>query len=907
MNKSALLVWTLLLGSAASAQSNVLVSHAANGGPANGASSLPSLTPDGRYVAYSSDATNLVAGDTNLLADLFVFDSVAQTTERINVATSGAQANGGGSFGNPPSLTPDGRYVLFNSTATNLVAGDTNGVMDVFVRDRVAGTTERVSLGTGGVQPDSNSVSFRSSISADGRYVVFLSDAGNLGAGTFAVYQVYLRDRVAGTTTILSRSSTGVVALENSSGPSITPDGRFVTFSSIASNLVTGDTNNRNDVFLRDRLAGTTERVSISLDEAQANSDSNYSSLSDDGRYVVFQSDASNLVPNGTGTVQVYLRDRQGLTTQRMSFTPAGQAPSQECALPMMSGDGRFVAFNSLASDIVSGDTNGLSDIFVRDRLLGTMTRASVGAAGIEGNGQSFGPAAVNSAGDVAFLTQATNLVPNDTNGLGDIVARYAPPPPSNDECSTPQPIFGTGTFAVDSLNATTGSEGQSNSGCGAGIVRDVWFLWTASFSGTAEISTCQQSNYDTKIAVHAGSTCPTGLALACNDNGCGLRSRLCLPVLAGSAYLIQIGATGSSGSGVLGTFTIAQSAASASGCSALDHGSTSTALGLASDGWTGWVQRFGNASGTTTVTAVSTAWGTATAPASSPVNGSAAKVAIWDDPNEDGNPNDAVLLATADAFVVGSGTDAFQTIAFAAPVPVAGYFFVGAAVAHAANVYPIPLDQPPTCDGFGRVWYTACAAPCTLDFSTFAQNFTSLNGEGEQWGQVLVRPVCAGNISFCSPAQAGVIGCPCANQGQPGRGCENSDATGGGLLGSSGSANTAADTLVLTTSGQKASSVSIVLQGSLSNGTGAVFAQGVRCTAGALRRLYTKSAVGGSISAPGAGDPSVSAQSATLGDPLSAGSARYYQVYYRDPNVLGGCPASSTFNITQGLIVTWI
>jgi hypothetical protein len=163
-------------------------------------------------------------------------------------------------------------------------------------------------------------------------------------------------------------------------------------------------------------------------------------------------------------------------------------------------------------------------------------------------------------------------------------------------------------------------------------------------------------------------------------------------------------------------------------------------------------------------------------------------------------------------------------------------------------------------------------------------------------------------SVPFCGPGSAGVIACPCSNPpAGPARGCDNSSATGGASIHSSGVASLGADTLMFTTAGEKPTATSIVLQGTAMNPSGMIFGQGVRCVSGSLKRLYVRSASGGSISAPAGTDPSVSARSSTLGDTISAGSHRYYMVYYRDPIVLGGCSALSTYNATNARDVTWM
>jgi hypothetical protein len=162
---------------------------------------------------------------------------------------------------------------------------------------------------------------------------------------------------------------------------------------------------------------------------------------------------------------------------------------------------------------------------------------------------------------------------------------------------------------------------------------------------------------------------------------------------------------------------------------------------------------------------------------------------------------------------------------------------------------------------------------------------------------------------SLCDPGSNGVIGCPCSNAPSGlGRGCDNSFATGGAILSASGGAFLSSDSLMFTTSDEAPTALSVLTQWTGTNATGAIFGMGVRCTSGSFKRLYTKPAVGGSITAPdfAAGDAQVSVRSAALGDVIFAGQSRWYLVYYRDPIVLGGCPATSTFNATQTGVVTW-
>ncbi len=266
------------------------------------------ISADGRFVAFDTDTTNLVANDTNDVSDVFVCDREQGTTERVSVGSGGRQGNGKSSF---PKLSADGRFVAFDSEAANLVQGDTNGTGDVFVRDRKLDTTERVSLRAGGRQ--ANGGGGAPSISADGRFVAFGSNATNLVQGdTNDTVDVFVRDRQQDKTERISLGSGERQTDRDSFNPGISANGRFVAYTSEATNLVQGDTNGVQDVFVRDRRLDTTERVSVGPGERQANGDSfAYLGLSANGRSIAFFSRATNLVPGDTnGTTDVFVRDR---------------------------------------------------------------------------------------------------------------------------------------------------------------------------------------------------------------------------------------------------------------------------------------------------------------------------------------------------------------------------------------------------------------------------------------------------------------------------------------------------------------------------------------------------------------------------------------------------------------------
>jgi Tol biopolymer transport system component len=416
-----------------------LVSRAMGEAEADDRSWHCTISADGRYVAFDSRADNLVPGDTNLVttpgpgpgepsftrnaSDIFVFDRQTGSTERVSVASDGTQGDGDSDVA---FVSADGRWVVFQSEATNLVSDDTNGTTDVFVHDRQTGSTERASVGADGSEADGRSNP--RGISADGRYVVFVSGADNLVPGdTNKAYDVFVRDRVTGST---QRVSVGTAGEQGNGGCwdcDISTDGRYVVFQSSASNLVPGDTNKVDDIFVRDRTKGTTERVSVSKAGAGGNHASYGGSISADGRYVAFMSSATNLVPGDTSSLRndVFVYDRQKRSIERVSVAPGGKEGNNTSGSPAISADGQFVAFRSYASNLVQGDTNRKVDVFVRDLETHATRRVNLSAEGEQADAESL---AVDLSGDgqwVAFTSMATNLVPGNTNELDDVfVAR---------------------------------------------------------------------------------------------------------------------------------------------------------------------------------------------------------------------------------------------------------------------------------------------------------------------------------------------------------------------------------------------------------------------------------------------------------------------------------------------------
>jgi Tol biopolymer transport system component len=406
-------------------------SESGDGAQANGDPDGVALSGDGRYVAFTSIANNLVLPDNNGAWDVFVRDLRAGTIERVSVANDGSEGTAGSVFG-PPALSDDGRFVAFASSMPNLVAGDTNGFIDVFVRDRENGSTQRVSVATGGTE--ANAASGSPAISADGQFVAFVSSASNLVTGdTNGAVDVFVHNRQNGATERVSVASDGTQA-NGGSGPSdvfdmpvtMGGDGRFVAFASGASNLVPADGNSAVDVFMRDRQASITERVSIADDESEGNGPSDQPSISDDGRYIAFRSMASNLSPTDTSANEdVFVRDRVSsvTTVETLGTSPPGEGGGER---PALNGDGRWLAFRSAASNLVEGDTNVNEDIFVKD-IGGTdvIRRVSLGIGGQQADSFSGPWLAISGDGRYAgFSSNALNLVEPDDNGVWDVFVR---------------------------------------------------------------------------------------------------------------------------------------------------------------------------------------------------------------------------------------------------------------------------------------------------------------------------------------------------------------------------------------------------------------------------------------------------------------------------------------------------
>jgi Tol biopolymer transport system component len=479
-------------GTALFAQGTQRVSVATSSAQANALSAGTSMTPDGRFVVFNSAATNL-SGSDSAYFDVFVRDRLTGTTTLVSVpdvTTGQVMANSASFVGRSGTrhISDDGRYVVFESDASNLVLNDTNGLTDVFVRDLVANRTVRVSVRSNEAQSLPvclNDIctghSRNGSISADGRFVAFQSEY-EFTSDDAAFQDIYVRDRdhdndgifdEAGSQGIIDQATTiqasrrqcdlqGFPCNNSVEGlsydPAISGNGRYVAFVSRSANIIiyTSDTNNADDVFVYDLQNPNAPPVRVSVDSAEGQSQNNLDnlapSISYSGRYVAFASAANDLVAgDGNGNRDIFVRDRDAdndnifdeavsSNTERVSLgysafpIPGGSTVELNgfSTAPAVSDDGRYVAFQSDANNYNCGiligsclDQNEKTDVFVRDRILGVTSRASLTHGGGESNGNSISPFISADGQTVSFISVGTNVVTPDNNGaLADIYVR---------------------------------------------------------------------------------------------------------------------------------------------------------------------------------------------------------------------------------------------------------------------------------------------------------------------------------------------------------------------------------------------------------------------------------------------------------------------------------------------------
>lgn len=416
----------------ANSQQNCLTlrfSTTSSGAEGNGHSRYPSLSDDNRWIAFESQADDLVPGDTNGSTDVFLKDVQTGALSLVSRGLGGLPADGPSYHA---TISGDSLWIVFESEATNLVVGDTNGVRDVFLYSRLAETITRVSVSSGGVQGNGQSgqggLLKGSDISHDGNRIVFQSVASNLVPGdTNTAADIFVLDRPTNSLLRVNINSSGHQANAPSQDPAISADGTRVAYTTGASNLFTPDTNGEYDILVVQVGTHNVYRASQDSVGSQANSHSARPALSADGRIVAFESHATNLVPGDTnGTADTFVHDSATGITERVSVGWLGQEASNYAYRPSISGDGLRVAFTSAAGNLVPGG-NTMQSVYVRDRGLGTTERWGQGSDGQNGFAGSDDPF-LTGAGDRVVFTSLAPLVPQDTNGRQDIYLRFCAP-----------------------------------------------------------------------------------------------------------------------------------------------------------------------------------------------------------------------------------------------------------------------------------------------------------------------------------------------------------------------------------------------------------------------------------------------------------------------------------------------
>lgn len=411
-----------------SPQTISLVSVDSAGVQGNHMSRDQAISANGRFVAFYSIATNLTPGDSNAAGDIFVRDLQSNVTTRVSVGAAGVQAN---AVSGRMAISGDGRYVAFEGLASNLVPGDSNGEPDVFVHDRHSAQTIRASVSWFG--GDAAGRSLEPSFSADGRYLAFASTAPDLIAfDSNDSVDVFVRDLQSGTTERVSIDVNGLEGNGHSKDPSISDDGRFVAFSSFCATLVPTDFNGLEDVFVHDRLTDVTTRVSVDSAGVEGDGVSYQPALSGDGRFVAFTSYANQLTPGVTSfTVNIFVHDRLTGATSLVSRTPAGASGLGWSSSPTISRDGRFIAFVSDANDLLPGDNGIADDVFLFDRLSAGMARLTVSPWGAQTGYPAHRPSVSADGGRVVFDCSSNALVLGDTNNITDVFVCETSPAPT--------------------------------------------------------------------------------------------------------------------------------------------------------------------------------------------------------------------------------------------------------------------------------------------------------------------------------------------------------------------------------------------------------------------------------------------------------------------------------------------
>lgn len=393
------------------------VSTSSAGAQGNAFSALPAFAPDGTSILFSSLSTNFIPGDT-AVEDIFIKNLLTGDVIRVTEAADGTPANddGGGQGGR---FSPDGTLVVFASQADNLVPGDSNGTWDIFIKNLTTGDVVLVSETATGTQPDN--ISLNPVFSPDGGHIAFTSLAGNLVAGA-AGPQVYAKDLATGDLTLLSANAAGEAANGASFNGAFSPDGAFFTFSSFGDNLTGGaDTNELGDIFVKNLTTGEVALISMTMTGVIGNGESFNPVFSPDGTRVMFSSFADNLVANDTnGVADIFIRDLTTGVITLVSGTISGTVGNGPSNAPSWSPDGTKVVFESFSTNFVAEDNNAVQDIFIKDLVTGEVSLVSKGATQ-PGDGHSRNAVWSPDGTRVLYESEADNLVAGDTNGATDV------------------------------------------------------------------------------------------------------------------------------------------------------------------------------------------------------------------------------------------------------------------------------------------------------------------------------------------------------------------------------------------------------------------------------------------------------------------------------------------------------
>jgi hypothetical protein len=402
----------------------------------------PAVSGDGRFVVFTSKASNLVTTDTNGVSDVFRRDNVQKTTQLVSINNNLVTPDSGNGPSLHPSISDDGNLVVFQSSATDLTVDAVTGTQ-VFVRNMTTGVTQLVSRATGNGAVGNGS-SNNAQISSTGRFVVWDSTSTNFDVvnDTDNGRDVYRRDLESPTrdTILISRRSgvAGVRGNNVSVRPTVSSDGRLVCFESDATNLVITtleggpDGNPFRDIFVRDTATGSTIRVSVSkvgdINEPDPQGNSTGGMISGDGLFVVYRTDAPNIVAEDDGPgPDVFVRNLTAGTTEIVSVHSSGAQAGNSCNFPRISSNGSIVVWESGSPNLVNGDANGVQDIFLRNRSTAVTSRISIATFGAELNGRSLRPNLSSDGTYVVFYTEASDAADDDTNGTGDTYLRGPP------------------------------------------------------------------------------------------------------------------------------------------------------------------------------------------------------------------------------------------------------------------------------------------------------------------------------------------------------------------------------------------------------------------------------------------------------------------------------------------------